>query len=89
MSCGSSHFCLPICFVERGKGCNSVWTNQCPCLKLADLAKSGAEMNRIRDEEKAAFDKNHPEMEQGLEGVKLALKILNEYYRGRQSPQLS
>jgi len=48
--------------------------------ELADLAKSSAEMNRIRDEEKAAFDKNHPEMEQGLKGVKLALKILNEYY---------
>merc|ERR1719331_473467 len=48
--------------------------------ELADLAKLTAEMDRIRGEEKAAFDKNHPEMEQGLKGVKLALKILNEYY---------
>merc|ERR1719326_842797 len=30
--------------------------------------------------EKATFEKNHPEMEQGLKGVKLALKILNDYY---------
>merc|ERR1719329_374196 len=48
--------------------------------ELADLAKSSAEMDRIRAEEKAAFDTNHPEMEQGLKGIKIALKILNEYY---------
>merc|ERR1719456_1260738 len=48
--------------------------------ELADLAKLTAEMDKIRGEEKAAFEKNHPEMEQGLKGVKLALKILNEYY---------
>jgi len=48
--------------------------------ELADLSKLTAEMDKIRGEEKAAFDKNHPEMEQGLKGVKLALKILNDYY---------
>jgi chromosome segregation ATPase len=48
--------------------------------ELADLAKLTAEMDKIRSEEKASFEKNHPEMEQGLKGVKLALKILNEYY---------
>merc|ERR1719245_23038 len=48
--------------------------------ELAELANTQSEMNTIRSEEKAAFDKNHPEMEQGLEGVKLALKILNDYY---------
>merc|ERR1719379_3401696 len=48
--------------------------------ELADLAKSQADATKIRGEEKAAFDKNHPETEQGLKGVKLALKILNEYY---------
>merc|ERR1719161_63607 len=48
--------------------------------ELADLAKLTAEMDKIRADEKAAFEKNHPEMEQGLKGVKLALKILNEYY---------
>merc|ERR1719506_79842 len=48
--------------------------------ELADLAKLTAEMDKIRGDEKAAFEKNHPEMEQGLKGVKLALKILNEYY---------
>jgi len=48
--------------------------------ELADLAKLTAEMDKIRSEEKAAFEKNHPEMEAGLKGIKLALKILNEYY---------
>merc|ERR1719359_2804310 len=37
-------------------------------------------MDKIRMEEKAAFTTNKAEMEEGLEGVKLALKILREYY---------
>merc|ERR1719482_2156689 len=48
--------------------------------ELAELAKMQAEMDQLREEEKAAYEKNRPEMEQGLEGVKLALKILREYY---------
>merc|ERR1711979_150578 len=43
-------------------------------------ADTQAEMDKIRSEEKATFEKNHPEMEQGLKGIKLALKILNDYY---------
>merc|ERR1719221_908459 len=37
-------------------------------------------MDKIRGEEKALYTKNRAEMEQGLEGVKLALNILNKYY---------
>jgi len=48
--------------------------------ELADLAKSQAEMDSIREKEKTQFAENKAEMEQGLEGVKLALKILREYY---------
>jgi len=48
--------------------------------ELAELSATQSEMNKIRAEEKATFEKNHPEMEQGLKGVKLALKILNDYY---------
>jgi len=47
---------------------------------LAKLASSQATMDKIRGEEKALYTKSRAEMEQGLEGVKLALKILNEYY---------
>jgi chromosome segregation ATPase len=48
--------------------------------ELAELAKTQAEMDKLRAEEKAAFETNSAEMKQGLEGVKLALKVLNEYY---------
>merc|ERR1719265_2477939 len=48
--------------------------------ELAALAKAQAEMDKVRSEEKAAFDANSAEMEKGVEGVKLALKVLNDYY---------
>jgi predicted nucleic acid-binding Zn-ribbon protein len=48
--------------------------------ELAALVKSQAEMDKLRAEEKAAWEKNSAEMEKGLNGVKLALKVLNEYY---------
>jgi len=48
--------------------------------ELAELAQSQAEMDKLRSEEKALYEKNQPEMAAGLEGVKLALKILREYY---------
>jgi len=48
--------------------------------ELAELAKSQAEMDDIRADEKAVYEKNKPELEAGLKGVKLALKILNDYY---------
>merc|ERR1719247_2544661 len=43
--------------------------------ELAALAKSQAEMDALRSEEKTAFDANSAEMEKGIEGVKLALKV--------------
>jgi len=48
--------------------------------ELGDLAKTQAEMDKLRAEEKAAYDKNSAEMKKGIDGVKLALKVLNEYY---------
>merc|ERR1719247_1232210 len=48
--------------------------------EVAALAKAQAEMDKLRAEEKAVFDKNSAEMEKGVEGVKLALKVLREYY---------
>jgi len=48
--------------------------------ELAELASTQAEMDKIRADEKSAYDKNKPEMDAGLNGVKLALKILNDYY---------
>merc|ERR1719214_307709 len=48
--------------------------------ELSALAKAQAEMDKLRAEQKAAFDTNSAEMEKGIKGVKLALKVLNEYY---------
>merc|ERR1719325_556877 len=47
---------------------------------LAALAKAGAEMDQMRKQENKDYVKNKADMEQGLEGVKLALKVLREYY---------
>merc|ERR1719502_1138542 len=48
--------------------------------ELSELAKAQAEMDKIRAEEKAAYDVNSAEMEKGVKGVRLALKVLNDYY---------
>merc|ERR1719247_794081 len=48
--------------------------------ELAAMAKARAEADKLRAEEKAAYEKNSSEMEQGIKGVKLALKVLKDYY---------
>jgi len=48
--------------------------------ELAELATLQQEMDKIRKEENDAYKTNKAEMEEGLEGVKLALKVLREYY---------
>jgi len=48
--------------------------------ELADMASSQASMDKLRAEEKGQYDHDKPEMEAGLEGVKIALKVLREYY---------
>mmetsp|Transcript_12946 Transcript_12946/g.27102 ORF Transcript_12946/g.27102 Transcript_12946/m.27102 type:complete len:693 (+) Transcript_12946:77-2155(+) len=47
---------------------------------LADLAAAQAEAGKIRKEEHSSFVANKADTEQGIEGVKLALKILREYF---------
>merc|ERR1711907_860181 len=37
-------------------------------------------MDKVRAEEKALYQANKAEMEQGLNGIKMALKVLNDYY---------
>jgi len=48
--------------------------------ELADLSRTQSEMDSLRAAEKGDYEKNQPEMEMGLKGIKLALKILNDYY---------
>eukprot|EP00929_Paragymnodinium_shiwhaense_P036467 TRINITY_DN1953_c0_g1_i5.p1 TRINITY_DN1953_c0_g1~~TRINITY_DN1953_c0_g1_i5.p1 ORF type:complete len:295 (+),score=131.77 TRINITY_DN1953_c0_g1_i5:3-887(+) len=47
---------------------------------LSHVAASQAEMNKLRQEENSAFVSNKAEMEQGLTGIKAALKVLRDYY---------
>jgi len=47
---------------------------------LQKLAATQAEMDKIRGEEHELYLSQKKEMEEGLEGVKLGLKILKEYY---------
>jgi len=47
---------------------------------LAELAASQAEMDKLRSAEHADYAKSKADLEQGLQGVRLALKILREYY---------
>merc|ERR1719172_615939 len=49
---------------------------------LAELAASQATMDKMRMEEHEVYVSQKPEMEEGLQGVKLALKILKDYYGG-------
>jgi uncharacterized protein YlxW (UPF0749 family) len=48
--------------------------------ELRDIAASQAEMDKIRAEEHETFLSNKADMEQGIKGVKMALKVLTEYY---------
>merc|ERR1712151_97535 len=48
--------------------------------ELADLASAQAEMDNLRSQEKTDYTKNRADMEQGIKGVKIALKVLRDYY---------
>jgi len=48
--------------------------------QLAKLAKSQGEMNKMRLDEHDAYDSAKAEQEKGLEGVKMAMQVLKEYY---------
>jgi len=48
--------------------------------ELADISRAQSEMDKLRAEENSAFVKNSAEMKKGINGVQLALKVLNDYY---------
>jgi len=51
--------------------------------ELSALASAQASMDQIRSQEHEAFVKNKADLDQGLEGVKTALKVLSEYYASK------
>jgi len=48
--------------------------------QLAQLASSQAEMDKIRSDEKALYNRNSAEMKAGVSGVQKALSVLKDYY---------
>jgi predicted nucleic acid-binding Zn-ribbon protein len=48
--------------------------------ELAELAQTQATMDDVRQKEKAEFDTASAELDQGIAGIKLALKTLRDYY---------
>jgi len=50
--------------------------------ELATLASEQADMDSVRAEEKANFDKAKAELELGISGVQKALGVLKDYYQG-------
>jgi len=48
--------------------------------ELATLTREQAQMDKIRAQEKSDWENNSAEMEKGLNGIKMALKVLNDYY---------
>eukprot|EP00931_Biecheleriopsis_adriatica_P068817 TRINITY_DN4271_c0_g1_i1.p1 TRINITY_DN4271_c0_g1~~TRINITY_DN4271_c0_g1_i1.p1 ORF type:complete len:690 (-),score=241.54 TRINITY_DN4271_c0_g1_i1:67-2136(-) len=49
--------------------------------ELATLAETKANMTKLRQEEKEFYDKNEPETEKSLEGVKIAVNIMRDFYK--------
>jgi len=52
--------------------------------ELADLAKSQQSWDKFRSEENTVYKKARAEMEEGLNGIKMALKVLRDYYAQKQ-----
>merc|ERR1719498_596680 len=48
--------------------------------ELSEIQKSQAELTKVRGEEKKVFLAKKSDLEQGLDGVRMALKVLREYY---------
>jgi len=48
--------------------------------ELSKLTAAQADMDKLRKQENSEYLSNKADMEKGIEGVKMALKVLNEYY---------
>jgi hypothetical protein len=53
--------------------------------EIAEIAKSQAESDKIRQEEHAAFLEAKSDLEQGIEGVRMGLKVLKDYYASAEN----
>jgi hypothetical protein len=53
--------------------------------EIAEITKSQAEMDKIRQEEHAAFLETKADLEKGVEGIRMALKVLRDYYNSDEA----
>merc|ERR1740121_1133356 len=53
--------------------------------ELSKLAKLQANMDKLRQEEKATYDDSKAELEKGITGIQAALKVLSEYYASQKA----
>jgi len=53
--------------------------------EIAEITKSQAEMDKIRKEENGAFVETKADLEKGIEGVRMALKVLRDYYNADEA----
>jgi len=56
---------------------------------LAELARAQLEMDKLRNEENSEYVSAKADMEQGIEGVKIALKVLRDYYSNNDKAHAS
>merc|ERR1719420_2461130 len=56
--------------------------------EIAEITKSQAEMDKIRQAEHAAFLETKADLEKGIDGVRMALKVLRDYYDAGQAALL-
>jgi len=53
--------------------------------ELVNIAKEQAEMDKVREDEKVAFEKAKADLELGIEGVRKALSMLRDYYGSKDN----
>jgi len=68
--------------IDQATGKSAKLTEEVGILQeeLATLSKSQLEMDTLRSEEKGTFTASEAETSKGLDGIKLALKTLRDYY---------
>jgi len=48
--------------------------------ELLEISETQAKMDQMRQEQKEIYEKNKPELEQGVKGIQMALQVLRDYY---------